>query len=225
MNPFASRNSRVSRKRAPTSVSHSSATTHLSSGASSPPKKSAKSRATILRAKIAKALSRFRSGKASSNIRNGPRLTGDPCLGERDRVNPGNGSGRENEEVPISAEQAKAGQTTSMISLEQAQNSIRRSSQAVPNAAEVLRNGSVVQQVSDAYLALIGQSRQDIEQDQASSSGGAPSYTTSPHPSNPQTPVTPTFPSSSNVHDFAARTSPSNSNKHRTEHLKAGLQP
>ncbi|KAL8704522.1 MAG: hypothetical protein Q9201_002331 [Fulgogasparrea decipioides] len=66
---------------------------------------------------------------------------------------------------------------------------------------EVFRKASVQQQPSDAYLALIGKSRNDEGNKQESS--GPPSTANSPHPSNPQTPVTPNFPDFSTVRDFA----------------------
>lgn len=194
----------------------SNASSTASSRTSSPSPKQRRNRGSLVRTSVAKAFSSFRFGEASVNKHGGARLTGDPIVDEKAPDGSESRDWANNDEVLVTPEQARASKRISMNASEQAQNSIRTSSDALPHAEESLRKASVVQQPSDAYLALIGKARQDGDEDR-SSSGGAPSYVTSPHPSNPQTPVTPVFPASSTVRDFAATASPSNSNKHRTE--------
>ncbi|KAL8830931.1 MAG: hypothetical protein Q9170_005505 [Blastenia crenularia] len=198
-------------------VSQEEVNSNMSSRGSSPFPRQGGNRQSLIRMSVTKAFARFPFRDSLAIQRSKPRLTGDLAPDEKSADGGSSKRQSDNDEVILSSEQARASETMSMMALEQAKNSIRLSSATMPGHAEILRKASVQQQPSDAYLALIGRTRQHMDQDQNQSSSEAPSVVTSPHPSNPVTPVTPTFPASSTVRDFAANASPSKAQAHRTE--------
>ncbi|KAL8998110.1 MAG: hypothetical protein Q9188_006170 [Gyalolechia gomerana] len=210
---YVSRNSNDIPEKYEPSVSHDQVDSNASSLASSLSKKQDRSRDSV--ASVAKAYGRFRFRNTLTIDTSKARFTEDSIMNEK--TDQGVQSKRQNgdDEVLLTPEQATANKKMSMTASDQAANSIRKSSGALPDDEQMLRKASPQQQSTDAYLALIGRSRQHRGSDQNQSSSGAPSMVTSPHPSNPRTPVTPHFPKFTTVRDFAATASPSKA--HPTE--------
>ncbi len=204
-------------------LSQHTASSTLSSRSSSPSGKQVQRRETLVRRSIAKAFTRFRFGGLEIQLHDGPRLTGDAVFDEK-TVDRARISQYGPDEVLITPEQAIANKKKSMTASLLIQGSSAPSAETT--SAQVLghRRPSMAQQPSDAYLALIGKTREDegshrtgtrppnISTTSTSSSSNTPttpesaisSTLRSPHPSNPITPVTPEFPISSVARDFAA---------------------
>lgn len=187
-------------------ISHMTMGTGPSGRASSPTKQKRRTRESTLRTSVANAFSRFRFGDFRNTSYTGSRLTGEALFDEKAGRLTHENAQEELDEVLVTPEQAEASKRMSMVASEQARLSARKSSETVQGRPKFLRNASVWQQPSDAYLALIGKSRKDGDTNQTSS--GSASVLSSPHPSNPQTPVTPNFPDFSAVRDFATTSSP-----------------
>ncbi|KAL8855438.1 MAG: hypothetical protein Q9178_007906 [Gyalolechia marmorata] len=204
-------------------VSHNTADSTLSSGSSSSNSKSSQKRETLVRISIAKALARFRFGEPEVQLPDGPRLTGDAGLDD-DIVDRARISQHSPYEVLISPEQAIANEHKSMTASQVVPTSIlQRSETTLAQDVIQYREPSMAQQPSDAYLALIGKTREDdssfptrARPPSILASTNPSTYTTpvtpkfpaysvldSPHPSHQITPVTPDFPASSAARDFA----------------------
>ena len=188
-------------------VSQDQVSSNTTSRTSSPARKQGRKRESFVRNSVTKAFARFQFHSSVVIDRSETRFTGD-SMDEKAGIDTRSKQQNDHDEVLITPEQARASKKMSVIASGHATSSIRKSSDAIPFQEHVIRKASVQQQPSDAYLALIGLSRHDQHSDRTGSSSDTPSIVTSPHPSNPQTPVTPNFPESSAVHDFAATASP-----------------
>ncbi|KAL8687531.1 MAG: hypothetical protein Q9224_005123 [Gallowayella concinna] len=208
-----------------TYISHNSVSSG-SSRSASPIQKQSKKRDTLVRMSITKAFARFRFGEPALDRRSGPRLTGDSVPDEKAAKDGQLSIQSDREEVLVTAEQARADKKKSMIALQMDKGSFRKSSETIqPQISSQHHKPSVAQQPSDAYLALIGKTREDGNSFRrgsrpASILTSAPPFTptqmapvtpeftaspvqASPHPSDPRTPVTPEFPAASVARDFA----------------------
>ncbi|KAL8668001.1 MAG: hypothetical protein Q9168_007129 [Polycauliona sp. 1 TL-2023] len=201
------------------------ATSTPSSRSSSMSGKHSKRRETLVRQSIVKAFTRFRFGVPAIQLQDGPRLTGDGVFDEK-VVDRARVSQYGPDEVLISPEQAIADKRKSMNAslLIQADLPQGIDTTTAQNTGQYRPN--ITQQPSDAYLSLIGKTRED--DDNTNRTGTRPSNiltsskafnadvaTTprcprssalpSPLPLNPDIPVTPEFPIASVARDFAAR--------------------
>ncbi|KAL8851905.1 MAG: hypothetical protein Q9221_003229 [Calogaya cf. arnoldii] len=203
-------------------ISQHTASSTLSSRSSSPPKHQGQKRETLVQRSITKAFSRFRFGSDEIQPHDGPRLTGDTVFDDRP-VDRARISQYSPDEVLITPEQATENKRKSMAASGQNQDSVSPLETTSPREIGH-RRPSLAQRPSEAYLALIGRSRQDeshlrtrpkppsIMISSKASSSITPttpefpisSALSSPHPSNPITPVTPEFPIASVARDFAA---------------------
>ncbi|KAI4196457.1 MAG: hypothetical protein LQ350_006552 [Teloschistes chrysophthalmus] len=191
-------------------ISQKSVGSNLSSRTPSPITKRRQSRVNTVRNSIAHALARFRFGDVKDHPFNGPRLTGDSAFDEKAQDHVRAQVQRQSDEVSISPLQATESKKKSMINIEQARLSVLKRRTNVPER-DVIMRASVHQMPSDAYLALIGKSRDD--EDVKQSSSGSPSISNFPHPPSLQTS---TIPDSSTVRDFATISSPPARDQART---------
>lgn len=198
-------------------VSQDQADSNSSSRKSSVSKKHNQNRDSF--ATIAKAFSHFRFRDSLTIDTTKTRLTGDPVNDEKEEASARSSAGNE---VLLTPEQATASNRMSIMATDRAVESVRKSSSVLPVNEQMLRKASYQQQATDAYLALSGRSRQGGGKDESQSSPTAPSFVTSPHPSNPQTPITPNFPQFSTVRDFAATASPSKAHPTETFETRRG---
>ena len=204
-------------------ITQHTASSTLSSRSSSPPGKQSEKRETLVRRSITKAFSLFRFGGLEVQLHDGPRLTGDAIFDDKP-VDRAKISQYGPDEVLITPEQAEANKQRSMTASMLIQDDIPSNSENMLDQEVTDRRPSVAQQPSDAYLSLIGKTREEeshlwtkarppsILTGDKSSKSTTPttpefpisSAIRSPHPSNPITPVTPEFPISSVARDFAA---------------------
>ncbi|KAI4251057.1 MAG: hypothetical protein LQ352_005095 [Teloschistes flavicans] len=187
-------------------ISQRAVESNLSSRTSSPIMKRRQSRVNTVRSSIAHALARFRFGDAQHHSYSGPRLTGDTIFDEKAQDRVQTQVQRRSDEVFISLDQARENKKMSMINTEQARLSVLKWRTNVPDPDEIIREAIVQQLPSDAYLALIGKSRDDENIKRPNS--GVPSSATSSHPSQPRTTITQALTESSAVRDFATIASP-----------------
>ncbi|KAL8989269.1 MAG: hypothetical protein Q9169_008396, partial [Polycauliona sp. 2 TL-2023] len=198
-------------------VSQHTASSTLSSRPSSPSGKRAPRRETLVRQSIAKAFTRFRFGGPELQLHDGPRLTGDTVFDER-TVDRARISQYSPDEVLITPEQATANKKRSMDASLLIQASLSTSSKTTSPQDAAHNRMSMAQQPSDAYLSLIGKTREDGNNNQTkarptdilisakSSSSNTPS-TPESHSSNPNTPATSESSNSSVARDFATTSS------------------
>ncbi|KAL9027124.1 MAG: hypothetical protein Q9196_004310, partial [Gyalolechia fulgens] len=185
------------------SLSHDPVDGTASSAIPGLPKKQEQSRDSV--ANVAKSFASFRFRNTLTIDTSKARLAGHSIMNEKADQGVQSQCQSGDDEVLLTPEQATASDRMSMMACGQATNSFRKSSSALPYYEQMLRKGSFQQQSTDAYLALIGRTRQDVggDQNQSSSSKG-----TSPQSSKPQTPFTPNLPPSTTVRDFAETASP-----------------
>ncbi|KAL8886169.1 MAG: hypothetical protein Q9215_006085 [Flavoplaca cf. flavocitrina] len=203
-------------------ITQHTASSTLSSRSSSPSGKQPKKREILVRRSITKAFSRFRFGGLEVQLHDGPRLTGDAVFDDKP-VDRAKISQYGPDELLITPEQARANEQRSMTASMLTQESIPSNSGNTFDQDVTDRRPSMAQHPSDAYLSLIGKTREEESQFWTKArppsilTGGNTSKSTtpttpefpissairSPHPSNPITPVTPEFPISSVARDFA----------------------
>ncbi|KAL8948183.1 MAG: hypothetical protein Q9222_005608 [Ikaeria aurantiellina] len=187
-------------------ITHTAVGSQDSSRAASPVRTSGQLKGASVRSSVIQAFSRFHFGTGRNSHASNARLTGDLADDEKANRNSYVRKLNERDEVFLTAEEAKANKKRSMMALGKARQSIPDASAMAPSQEEILRKASVQQEPSDAYLALIGKSRDDVEQGRSNTASAV--MTDSPHPSNPNTPVTPNFPDFSIVKDFASSNPP-----------------
>ncbi|KAL8715735.1 MAG: hypothetical protein Q9220_000402 [cf. Caloplaca sp. 1 TL-2023] len=177
-----------------------------SSRAASPIRTSSELQVPSVRSSVIQAFSHFHFGAKRSSHASNATLTGDSVFDEKSARSSYTQKLMERDEVFLTPEEAKMNKKKSMMALGKARSSIADASTLAPSQEEVLRKASVQQQPSDAYLALIGTSHDDVAQGQPSTASVV--TTDTPHSSDPNTPVTPTFPDFSVVKDFASSIPP-----------------
>ena len=135
-----------------------------------------------------------------------PRLTGDPPLfsmnvKDESITDPGTN------EVLLTINEAKESESKSSVASKQAVRSSKKMSISIPDHSNFVKKASILQP-SDAYLALIGKSRNDCNSAQTSPSTPPSAAVSSPYSTLPDTPEVPDFPITSSVRDFAPALSP-----------------